>query len=178
LSPVALAFLCVVGTTDGKAEGTKAQVPAPAAVETSPAKAPDTSPPTTAEGKPTSPAPPSWQERHPDSVPIDSGPAPRRGSFLGELAYTALMLLIVVAFIYVLSKLGLEKRNRFGKKHSGERVKVVEKIQLDQRHSLFVVEVDGESLLLGSSENGMQLLKGLSATKSFAEHINQTGEDA
>ena len=40
-------------------------------------------------------------------------------------------------------------------------VKVIDRTPLDQRRSLFVVEVTGRWLLLGSSEGGVQLISEL-----------------
>jgi flagellar biosynthetic protein FliO len=50
-------------------------------------------------------------------------------------------------------------------RHRGaSRMKIVERLSLDSRRALFIVEVDGETLLLGVADNSVVLLKGPDTT--------------
>jgi len=90
---------------------------------------------------------------------IDTLPPPSlgMGELLGPLFKTMLMLAIVVGIAYLTLHKGLGKL--VARQNLGRRVKVIERVGLDPRRALFLVEVDGRQLLLGAGEGGVVLLK-------------------
>lgn len=72
-------------------------------------------------------------------------------------------LVIVCAMAYVVLRL-LLPRLKFGAHTKNSNIiRVVERVGVDQRRSLMVVEVAGKCLLVGSSENGVNLVSELDA---------------
>lgn len=63
---------------------------------------------------------------------------------------------LVLLFIYLL---GLYLRRIPVLLPKGRRMEVLEKIPLGSRQMLYLIRIDGEDLLLGTSEKGMSLLK-------------------
>lgn len=111
--------------------------------------------------------------RKPPPPDLDTLPAPSlgMGELLGPLFKTMLMLAIVVGIAYLTLHKGLGKL--VARQNLGRRVKVIERVGLDPKRALFLVEVDGRQLLLGAGEGGVVLLKEMApepATKpaSFA----------
>lgn len=84
------------------------------------------------------------------------------GELVGPLAKTLLMLGVVLVIVYLTLHKGLGKLVE--RQNLGKRVKVVERVALDQRRTLFVVEVDGKQMLLGAGEGGVVHLKDLGDT--------------
>jgi flagellar biogenesis protein FliO len=71
---------------------------------------------------------------------------------------TVLSLFFVVALIYVFAKVGLQRFGRF-KGVTGGHMRVIERLSLDQRNALFLVEVDGKQMLLaGGGDKGVRLV--------------------
>lgn len=75
---------------------------------------------------------------------------------LVPMARTMLALLLVVGLAYLTLHKGLGKL--VANSQSGKRVKVVERISLDQRRALYLVEVDGKEILLAGGEGGVTRL--------------------
>ena len=88
-------------------------------------------------------------------------------SMLWMFVQTILALGFVCLLAYVVLRVVLPRL------HSGTAgrtmVRVIDRTPLDQRRSLFVVEVTGRWLLLGSSEGGLQLISELDAEKAAQE---------
>ncbi len=99
------------------------------------------------------PAPP------PDPDALKPLPAPQSGlgDLVGPLLKTILMLCIVLGLVYLTLSKGLGKLVE--RQNLGRRVKVVERVGLDAKRSLFLVEVDGKQMLLAAGEGGVTLLK-------------------
>lgn len=81
------------------------------------------------------------------------------GELIGPLMKTMLMLGVVLVVVYLTLHKGLGKLVE--RQNLGKRVKVVERVALDPKRTLFVVEVDGQQMLLGAGEGGVVLLKDL-----------------
>ncbi len=107
-------------------------------------------------------------------------------SLLSQLVRTVMSLVIVVGLIYIVAKVGLVRWGRM-KGITGRHLKVVERLQLDARNALYLVEVGGRTLLLGGGgDKGVQLvttLEGLTPPtgappagpkKDFATALSQT----
>jgi flagellar protein FliO/FliZ len=84
-------------------------------------------------------------------------------SLAGTLFRTLLVLGVVVGLVYVSLNYGLRKMMglRGVGASGGGMVKVVERIPLDAKRSLFVVEAAGEYLLVGGGEEGLSLISRL-----------------
>jgi flagellar biosynthetic protein FliO len=89
------------------------------------------------------------------------------GSLLWMFVQTILALGFVCLLAYVVLRVVLPRLNvgTAGK----SMVNVVDRTPLDQRRSLYVIEVTGRWLLIGSSESGVQLISELDAEKAEQE---------
>ncbi len=106
-------------------------------------------------------------------------------SFSGQIIRTLLSLLVVVGLIYLVFRVIVPRF--FGvalPTRNGKSLRVLERVQLDGRHSVVVIELDGQRrLLLGTSERGVELLMelggasaplGAQASGSFSKVLNKT----
>jgi flagellar biogenesis protein FliO len=75
------------------------------------------------------------------------------GSFLWSFVKSMLMLGVVLALIYLVLHKGVGRLVM--RAQMGRRMRVVERIALDQRRALYLVEVDGQEVLLAGSEGGV-----------------------
>ena len=75
------------------------------------------------------------------------------------LLRTVLMLGVVLGIAYLTLHKGLGKLVE--RSQSGKRVKVVERTALDPKHSLYIVEVDGQHVLIASGDGGVSHLRDL-----------------
>ncbi len=106
---------------------------------------------TTTTAPPPAPAPPP-----PALDPVDIPPAfgaQDAGGFLWSFVKSMLMLAAVLALIYLVLHKGLGRLVQ--RTQMGRRMRVVERIALDQRRALYLVEVDGQEVLLAGSEGGV-----------------------
>jgi flagellar biosynthetic protein FliO len=88
-------------------------------------------------------------------------------SLLWMFVQTILALGFVCLLAYVVLRVVLPRLQVGARGQS--MVKVIDRTPLDQRRSLFVVEVTGRWLLLGSSEGGVELISELDAEKAAQE---------
>jgi flagellar protein FliO/FliZ len=86
-------------------------------------------------------------------------------SFFLMLLQTLLALALVCGLAYVLFRLVLPRLQSFGGR-SGSMVRVVDRVALDARKSLYVIEVSDKWFLVASSEAGVQLISELDATSA------------
>jgi flagellar biogenesis protein FliO len=77
------------------------------------------------------------------------------------LVRTMVVLGMVVALVYLALNVGLRKLLGIKPTAGTSLVTVLERVALDQRRSLFVVEAAGEVLLIGGSDNSLTLLSKL-----------------
>ena len=82
---------------------------------------------------------------------------------LGQLIQTALALLAVCLLAYLVIRLGLMRL--LGASKGEGRIRVIERLSLEPKRSLLLVEVEGRVFLLGITEGSMALLKELTPTK-------------
>jgi len=105
-------------------------------------------------------APPitAYDKRIPTELSHES---PQKG-LLYSLAQTFIALIIVLGLILLCSKYGLSRLTALRNGGAGKYIEVVERIQLDPKHSLFVVDVkENGRLLLGSGDGKVNLLSQL-----------------
>jgi flagellar protein FliO/FliZ len=88
-------------------------------------------------------------------------------SLLWMFVQTIVALGFVCLLAYVVLRVILPRLNITA--NSKSMVKVIDRTQLDQRRSLYVIEVTGRWLLIGSSEGGVQLISELDADKAEQE---------
>ena len=89
--------------------------------------------------------PPGPLEARPDVTPQLDGESFTLIDALKAFAKTILMLLVVLLVAYVLLGKGLPKL--MNKTMQNSRMKIVERLPLDQKRMLFLVEVDGQTYL-------------------------------
>lgn len=160
----------IVGAGLAQAQGT------PPAAAPSPADGKEAAPQPRVEAEP----PPSAYDR----ARAEKGEAPETESMGGQLIRTVLALAGVVGLIYLLFKIGLGRLLQGGAIRPGRTVKVLERVPVDARHALVVVELpSGERLLLGSSEHGMSVLTRLESTapaapSSFQQVLDKSRGDS
>jgi flagellar biogenesis protein FliO len=128
------------------------------------------------------PPPSAWdlrqRERDAGEPPEEEG---RQGgiSWGEQLAKTVLALLIVVGLIYFLFRVGLAKFVGMAAIKGGKSMKVLERVQLDARHALLIVELDGERrFLLGTGEQGIQMLARLDRDQPLSPDTQASFQDA
>lgn len=100
----------------------------------------------------------------PDPFAAEDSAAAEPESLGWVLARTLLLLGAVLLSIYLTLNVGLRKLMGLPGPSVGRRqslVSVVERVQLDQRRTVFVLKAADEYLLIGSGESGLQLLSKL-----------------
>ena len=99
--------------------------------------------------------------------------APEDHALMYGVLRTLVSLALVIALIFLLSKLVLPRllKNMGGGR--GTFVKVIERTPLDNRHALVLVEVAGLRLLVGTGDGGVQLVAELpaGAQANFAQSM-------
>lgn len=88
--------------------------------------------------------------------PLDVPPAfnaEDAGGFLWSFLKSMLMLGVVLALIYLVLHKGLGRLVQ--RTQMGRRMRVVERIALDQRRALYLVEVDGHEVLLAAGDGAV-----------------------
>jgi flagellar biogenesis protein FliO len=95
------------------------------------------------------------QQQDGKEPPVDESPG-----IIAQLGRTLLALLVVVGIIYGIGKLLTSRLGAFRMIGGGGRVlRLRERLALDNRHSLFVIDVEGgTSLIVGTGERGVQLV--------------------
>lgn len=101
------------------------------------------------------------------------------GNGVADAVGVFLKTMLALGFILLLAYLTLSKGvgKLVAKSQQGKDIKVVERIGIDQRRALLLVEVDGRRFLIGTSESGMTTLADLSdksGGRPFAEVMQHT----
>lgn len=104
-----------------------------------------------------------FREVPPDRTSIDTPGEPGLNdtglSFWASFLFrTVAVLGIVVLLAYLTLHKGLGRLMKAQGGSATRSVKLVERLPLDQKHALFLVEVDGRRLLLGTGDNSTTLL--------------------
>ncbi|NNE65472.1 MAG: flagellar biosynthetic protein FliO [Pyrinomonadaceae bacterium] len=98
-------------------------------------------------------------------------------NFIWMMIQTIFALAVVCGLAYLLFRVVLPKFNLVGS--GGNMVRVVDRVQLDARKSLCVVEVAGKWMLVGVSDNGVQLVAELdSESARIAEEELSSARDS
>jgi flagellar protein FliO/FliZ len=93
------------------------------------------------------------------------------GASYGDLLVTSLVVLggVCVAALVVVRLLGRVLAT--GRSHGGHLLDVIARLPLEPRRSLYIVEVAGKTLLVGTSEMGLSLLSELDASEVRARVV-------
>ena len=78
-------------------------------------------------------------------------------SLMEDFLKTALALIFIVALIYLVINKGLAKLIK--KNQQGKYIKIIERISLDTKNSLAVMEVQKRQYIIGVSDGNISLLK-------------------
>ena len=99
----------------------------------------------------------------PDALLAPEADAPGMSSGISEMIWpfmkSMIMLAVVVGLAYLTLHKGLGKL--MVRTQMGKRMKVLERVSLDQRRSLYLVEIDGHEIVLGGGEGGVVHLANL-----------------
>ncbi|MFZ9888362.1 MAG: FliO/MopB family protein [Myxococcota bacterium] len=91
------------------------------------------------------------------SVDVEEVPPPfttdEAGGFLWSFVKSMFMLALVLGLAYLVLHQGLGRLVQ--RTQGGRRVRVVERVPLEQRRSLYLVEVDGQEILLAGTDGGI-----------------------
>ncbi|MCB1215707.1 MAG: flagellar biosynthetic protein FliO [Deltaproteobacteria bacterium] len=98
----------------------------------------------------------------------EAGPPPVK-DFSGLFITMVLALLAVIAFAFVLIKWLLPRLLTPKNLRRGSRLKVLERYGLEPRKALYLVELQGRRLLLGASEQNLNLLAELKSNPEEEE---------
>jgi flagellar biosynthetic protein FliO len=88
-------------------------------------------------------------------------------NFVLALLQTIVALAAVCGLAYLIFRVILPRLQMFGEKTSGL-IRVVERIPIDTRHNLLVVEIAGKWLVLSASDTGLNLICELEAENAAA----------
>ncbi len=91
--------------------------------------------------------------------------APREtaaGFWLGMLFRTMLVLGVVVLLAYLILNKGLTRLMKMTGVKQGKNLVLLERLPLDQKHALFLIEVEGRRLVVGTGEHTTTLVADLS----------------
>ena len=152
-----------------------AQAPASSGPSTAEATAPSTGAPVAAAAQ-TQPADATATAPASDPLLVNEEPrqVPEPLSFADTFwpfVKMTLMLLVVLGLVYLTLHKGLGSLMARGQ--DGKRMRVVERISLGERKALFLVEVDGREMLLGTGEHGVAHLVDLSAPAAFSQTLQK-----
>jgi flagellar protein FliO/FliZ len=84
-------------------------------------------------------------------------------NFLWMLVQTVMALVFVCGLAYLIFRVILPRVSGFGGLSSNNMVRVIDRIGLEARKNLYVIEVAGRFLLIAVSESGVQLIAELDA---------------
>lgn len=150
--------------------------PEPPKPEVSAAQVPDQAPAPAATGaSPTSAtsqaAPAKDPLLEPEPLLVDS-PSTYEG-VVGTFVRTMLMLALVLGLVYLVLHKGLGQL--VAKQRQGQRIRVVERVPLEQKRALYLVQVDGREILLASTDNNVvQLTTPEAQDPGFKGALEQT----
>ncbi|MCP4604950.1 MAG: flagellar biosynthetic protein FliO [Proteobacteria bacterium] len=76
---------------------------------------------------------------------------------------TMVALAVIALAAWVVVRVG---RTRFGRGGKSSRMRVVERLVLEPRRSVYLIEVDGRTMLVGTGEGSVQLLENFGPRKT------------
>lgn len=101
-------------------------------------------------------------DREPTPAPAGHAPESTASFWVSMLVRTVVVLGAVVALAYLVLGKGLARLLKSQQSGKGRLVSLVERLPLDQKHTLFLIEADGRRFIVGTGESGTQLVLDLS----------------
>lgn len=110
------------------------------------------------------PPPSEWDRKQAEAEATEPSETEER-SFIGQVAQTLIALLVICGVLWLVGKFAIARLSnvRYGG-GSGQTIKICERLQLDPRTSVYLVEVGDYRLLLGTGEKGVHLISRLAPT--------------
>lgn len=101
-----------------------------------------------------------------DRARQDGGQTPDQTSLVGQLVKTMVALAFVCGIIWVIFKFGAARLlpGAMGPR-DGRIVRVVERVMVDQKSSILIVDVGPDRMMLGCAEGGISLITKLGASQ-------------
>lgn len=111
--------------------------------------------------------------------PTTGAPMHAEPDFGRQIMHTILALGIIVALLYVLARGVLPRFVKMANRAAGKQISIVERTMLDQKHTLYLVDVRGAGrLLLSASDGDMRLISTVSAAPEHVIDPAQVARDA
>lgn len=102
-----------------------------------------------------------------DKIQNKDTPTEPRRDLVSQVARTIFALVVVLGLIFLFSKYGLARLTGLRTGVGGKNIHLVERVQLDQKHTLYIVDIEGNgSLLLGGGEGELRLITPLKSDPS------------
>ncbi len=121
------------------------------------------------------PPPTTWDKsaQNPKSPELDT--AVDENTLTEQLFQTLLALVFVCLLIYLVGRFGLSRLTGLRTGAPTKTLSLHEKLSLDPKNALYIVEVKGKGkLLLGGGEQGLQMICNLNDTSAFEESMDRT----
>ena len=121
------------------------------------------------------PPPTSWDKSKEKTPETSSREELDENTLAQQLFQTLLALIFVCLLIYLVGRFGLARLTGLRTGAPTKTLSLNEKLSLDAKNALYVVEVKGKGkLLLGGGEQGLQMICNLDDTSAFEESMNRT----
>lgn len=155
--------------------------PAQAAADAAPVAAEKTAPEPVKTDKPTidlhaeSPPPTSWDKTQGKNTSGNSTAAVDENTLAEQLLQTLIALVFVCLLIYLVGRFGLSRLTSLRTGAPTQTLSLNEKLSLDPKNALYIVEVKGRGkLLLGGGDQGLNLICNLDEDSAFEKSMNRT----
>ncbi|MBT6177657.1 MAG: hypothetical protein HOI23_10460 [Deltaproteobacteria bacterium] len=122
-----------------------------------------------------SPPPTSWDNAQGKDVAGSSTTAVDENTLAEQLLQTLIALVFVCLLIYLVGRFGLSRLTSLRTGAPTQTLNLNEKLSLDAKNALYVVEVKGRGkLLLGGGDQGLNLICNLDEDSAFEKSMNRT----
>jgi len=122
-----------------------------------------------------SPPPTSWDKTQGKDVAGSSTTAVDENTLAEQLLQTLIALVFVCLLIYLVGRFGLSRLTSLRTGAPTQTLNLNEKLSLDAKNALYVVEVKGRGkLLLGGGDQGLNLICNLDEDSAFEKSMNRT----
>ncbi|MCC6809296.1 MAG: FliO/MopB family protein [Deltaproteobacteria bacterium] len=95
------------------------------------------------------------------------------GFWLMMLLRTMIVLGVVVLLAYLILNKGLSRLMKLTGVKQGKNLTLIERLALDQKHSLFIIEIDGRRLVVGTSEHQTSLVCDLGVNRGMDRGVDR-----
>ena len=121
------------------------------------------------------PPPTTWDKSSQNPKSPEPNTAVDENTLTEQLFQTLLALVFVCLLIYLVGRFGLSRLTGLRTGAPTKTMSLHEKLSLDPKNALYIVEVKGKGkLLLGGGEQGLQMICNLNDASAFEESMNRT----